>query len=155
MWTRLAYLTLSQAFNPVKVGKEWRRPMLSNRYRALLRKQFRLNNIPWIVNLPKDDSNNPRHKQPKGTLEQRNRPFHLAKIKQNVADAPQKELEYRQKAINERPLSGLDAFIQLTVPYWLTARTKEAIREEKSGKSNQQSISLQDKKRGFGAKVKK
>jgi len=54
----------------VKVGKEWHRPMLGNRYKALLRKQFRLNNIPWIVDLPKDPvANNPRHKKPKGTIE--------------------------------------------------------------------------------------
>lgn len=111
--------------------------MLGNRYKALLRKQFRLNNIPWIVDLPKDPvANNPRHKKPKGTIEQRKRPFHLAKIKANLADAPAKELEFRQKTINERPLSGFEAFVQMTVPYWLSARTKEAIREEKTGKAS-------------------
>lgn len=114
-----------------------------------------MNNIPWIVDLPKDDSKNPRHKTPKGSLEQRRRPLRLAKIKQNLADAPAKELEFRQKAINSRPLSGFEALVQLAVPYWMSARTKEAAREEKTGKSNQQPVPMQDKKRGFGAKLKK
>lgn len=156
MWTRLAYLGLSQAFKPLKVGKEWHRPMISNRYKALLRKQFRLNNIPWIVDLPNDGiTNNPRHKKPKGTIEQRKRPLRLAKIKQNMEDAPAKELEFRQKAINSRPLSGFDAFVQMAIPYWMNTKNKEAAREERTGKGIQQAVPMQDKKRGFGAKVKK
>ncbi|EGR34758.1 hypothetical protein IMG5_002310 [Ichthyophthirius multifiliis] len=96
--------------------------------------------------------------KPKGTKDQRSRPMRLAKIKQNLVEAEQKILEYRQIQINNRPLSGLDSIIQKTIPYWLSQKAKEAIiqeRQAQTGKTSKTSLlPSEDKRKTFGNKKK-
>jgi hypothetical protein len=47
VWARLLYSNLPTAFQRIKVGSTTILP-ISGRYKALLRKNFRLNGVPWI-----------------------------------------------------------------------------------------------------------
>jgi len=124
MWTRLLYMPLPQAFRPALVNGKWHRPTIGARYRNMLKYHFKANAVPWTFD-HKERGINPRHKEPKGHKFERERPIKLAKIKKALENQPEMVLKYRQDAINNRKLTGIDHAIKMTTPSFLVHRTPE------------------------------
>mmetsp|Transcript_10147 Transcript_10147/g.8681 ORF Transcript_10147/g.8681 Transcript_10147/m.8681 type:complete len:88 (-) Transcript_10147:286-549(-) len=86
MWTRLMWIDLPNALKSQKVNGKWHSPILSGRYRHLLRRQFKVAGVPWIYE-NKVQKKNPRHKKPKGKIWMLEKPIRLAKIKKALEEA--------------------------------------------------------------------
>jgi hypothetical protein len=65
VWTRLLYTTLPKAFERTRINPTTVTAPISRRYKALLRKTFRLNGVPWLYDIDVEPKMNPRHKTPK------------------------------------------------------------------------------------------
>ncbi len=63
--------------------------MISRRYQAMIRKQFRLNGVPWIYNL-KEPSQNPRDRKPKARKSEKKKEERLIKIQKALAESEKK-----------------------------------------------------------------
>ncbi len=135
MWTRLLYMPLPQAFKPNLVNGRWHRPLISARYRNMLKYHFRANAVPWTYE-NKEAKVNPRHKAPKGHKFERERPIKLAKIKKALENQPEQILKYRQEAINNRKLTGIDYAIKMAVPSFLVHRTPEMESGQMASRAN-------------------
>lgn len=138
MWTRLfAHNSLKEAFLPKFVKGKWIKPGLSGRYKQILRNEFRIAGVPWVIDpakaqpLPK---NNPRNKKPKGHKKNDLKIFKLEKIKRALMASDEAMLKYRQERLNNRRLKGMDDLVSRTLPYWINYRHDLA--EEEKEKEN-------------------
>ncbi|KRX10891.1 hypothetical protein PPERSA_12173 [Pseudocohnilembus persalinus] len=131
MWTKLLWMEFPKALKPTKFGTQRASAMISKRYQAVLKKQFRINDIPWIFQPHKSIyENNPRNRKPKGTKLERNRPLRIAKIQKNLELNEQAELDYRLNRLNNKKLTGLDLYIQKAIPSFLSNRADKAGQKE-------------------------
>eukprot|EP01017_Pseudomicrothorax_dubius_P016006 TRINITY_DN1822_c0_g1_i3.p2 TRINITY_DN1822_c0_g1~~TRINITY_DN1822_c0_g1_i3.p2 ORF type:complete len:171 (-),score=51.35 TRINITY_DN1822_c0_g1_i3:462-974(-) len=144
MWTRLLYLNLPQAMKPQRIGHGWRRAELGGRYRALLRKTFRLNGVPWIYEPVRNPEMNPYNRKPKGKKFLHSRPTRLAKIKKALADSAMTEQKLRQEKMNNRKLSGLDLLIKQVAPDLLTSHKKEGFVTAEEQRKRKEEAELKD-----------
>lgn len=89
--------------------------VISRRYQAELRKQFRANGVPWLYELkaPKEHHRDRKPKPSKRSIEKEER---LIKIQKNLAESQKKILEFRQDKMDLRPLGGIDRLIIKTLP---------------------------------------
>jgi len=119
MWSRLIYLTLDRAFQPVTKTRSWFPPALKGKYRAQLTKEFKVVGLPPLFNPPKDDSKNPRHRKPKGSkYEILHAKMRHEKVSNALLKADDEILKYRQEALNRRKYRGLDRVIKEVMPDW-------------------------------------
>lgn len=125
VWTRLLYTQLPKAFERVRVpGTNSFRSEIGNRYRAVLRKTFRLHGVPWIYDADVLKANNPRDKKPKLPRRERDRPLQLAKIEKNLEDIEAKKAAFRKQRLDGRQLAGFDKFINQVLPSLIKKDTK-------------------------------
>ena len=119
MWSRLIYLTLDRAFQPVTKTRSWFPPALKGKYRAQLTKEFKVVGLPSLFNPPKDDSKNPRHRKPKGSkYEILHAKMRHEKVSNALLKADDEILKYRQEALNRRKYRGFDRVIKEVMPDW-------------------------------------
>ncbi len=132
MWTRLMYLNLDKAFQPVIKNRKWYPPALKGKYRAMLTKEFKVAGLPPLFNPPKDDSKNPRHKKPKGSkYELLHEKMRHEKISNAILKADEEILKYRQESLNRRKYRGFDRIVKEVMPDWA-----DMVREENTNKDN-------------------
>lgn len=124
VWTKLLHTNIASAIKPSVVDGKWYRPVISARYKATLKKEFRLAGVPWIYESNALSLNNPRDKKPKGHKHEFRKPIHLAKVKKSLEDAEEAMEKYRKERLNGRRLSGMDLLIKNTVPSFMNARGK-------------------------------
>ena len=98
MWTRLFYLSAKTAFKTHLADGRLVHRALPNRYQNMLKKQFRIHNVPWTFTKLPDDAMNPRHKRPKGSK--------VDLSKQRVKRRDEQILKHRQEKLNKRKLTG-------------------------------------------------
>lgn len=125
VWTRLLYTTLPKAFERTRIpGTNTFRSQISGRYRAVLRKTFRLNGVPWIYDADLPVANNPRDRKPKLPRSERDRPLQLAKIEKNLEDIEAKKQAFRKQRLDGRALAGWDKFVNQVLPSLIKKDTK-------------------------------
>lgn len=112
MWTRLFYLSAKTAFKTHLADGRLVHRALPNRYQNMLKKQFRIHNVPWTFTKLPDDAMNPRHKRPKGSKvdlsKQRvkRRDERAKKVYSYLKTADEQILKHRQEKLNKRKLTG-------------------------------------------------
>lgn len=155
MWTRLLYLkSIPEGIKPFLDKGKWHRPIIGGRYHHYLRKQFLLNNVPWIYDKEVDSSKNPRNKKPKGHKSEKNKIIRLEKIKKALESNVENELKYRQEKLNNRKLGGMDRLMQLNLPTWIAYKPNQV--EGGSQADEDEAIYMDRKvKRSFVKKVQK
>lgn len=119
MWTKLLYVDVSKAIKPSFVQGVWRRPEISSRYKASLKKHFQLAGLPWIYESNIPTTKNPRHKKPKGHKHEMKKPIHLAKVKKALAESEEAMDKWRKERLNGRKLTGFDRMVKLTTPSFI------------------------------------
>ena len=136
VWTKLLYVDIGKAIRPNMVEGVWRRPEVSARYKATLKKHFQLEGLPWLYESNIRTTTNPRHKKPKGHKHEFKKPIHLAKVKKSLEESQEALDKFRRDRQNGRKLTGFDKIIQLTVPSFInpprksTSAQKEVSAEE-------------------------
>lgn len=150
MWTRLLYQnSLKDAFTPHFIKGRWMPPLISNRYRQMLKKEFRLAHVPWpletIGNSPKI---NPRNKKPKGHKDDQLKMIKLDKIKKAISNTDEVMLKYRQERLNNRRVRGNDYLVSKALPPWLHFNREDYFESQKEAAktSNRMSDDENDKK---------
>lgn len=133
MWTRLlGHTTLKEAFTPRKTHGKWISAPISSRYKAMLRKEFLMANVPWPLEKPK--KMNPRDKKPKGHKAEQLKIIRLERIKKSLTTSDEAMLKYRQDRLNNRRLRGLDLMVSQVIPAWLKFDREEYEEKEKEAK---------------------
>ena len=120
VWTKLIHCNLKEAIKPQYVDKVWRKPVISGRYKAMIKKEFRIAGIPWTFEkIPQ--RLNPRERAPKAKKQLKLRPIRLAQIKKAIEENELKELFYRQERLDNKDYKGLDLALETLIPYKLGA----------------------------------
>ena len=65
VWTKIPYMTLSEAIRPHFVNGVWKKAAIGARYRNVLRKEFLAAGVPWEFEQAKPERH-PFHRTPKG-----------------------------------------------------------------------------------------
>ena len=114
MWTKIPYMTLSEAMKPQFVNGVWKKAALGGRYRNVLRKEFLKAGVPWEFEQPKS-ARHPFHRAPKGNKDQRTKKERVERIIKALERQPEIQLEHRKKIAKEKPLTGLDYLAKQTM----------------------------------------
>ena len=134
MWTRLLYQSsLKEAFTPRMIKGKWIKPLISSRYKAMLKKEFQLAKVPWPLEVVA--KTNPRNKKPKGHKSETLKIIKLEKIKKTLAMNDEIILKYRQEKLNTRRLKGNDNLIAQVLPSWITFDREEYFAQKEAEKS--------------------
>lgn len=116
VWTKLLYTTLPKAFERTRINPSTITAPITARYKALLRKTYRLNGVPWLYDIDVEVKNNPRNKTPKLSKKERDRPLKLAKIEKAIEDVDAKKISFRQDRLNKKKIAGWDGFVSKVLP---------------------------------------
>ena len=119
MWTKLLHVNIGKAIKPQIVDGARHRAVISARYKAMLKKQYRIAGVPWIYESNVSTAVNPRHKKPKGHKHEFKMPIHLAKVKQALESSEEAMEKYRKERLQGRRLTGLNRLIKNTIPPYL------------------------------------
>ena len=148
MWTRLLYLTYTQA---TKRGKQypiknWEAPYLSNRYRGLLAKEFRRLGLPVYWKNKRFDLSR-KHDHPKTQkLKLAKKLEREMKIKQLLEKADDEIDKYRQTWVNNRKNKGFEMVLDQIIPDWIES-AKNMEKDHKVGGRNKDEQDLSSMKK--------
>lgn len=106
---------IHKAMQRVVPGETMEELHISKRYQGELRKQFRINGVPWIYDL-KERGPNPRDRPPKSSKALAEKLERLKKIQKNMLENEKKKTQFRQDKLDARPLGGIDKLIAKTLP---------------------------------------
>ena len=98
---------------PQFVNGKWRKPEISGRQKAELKKYFHQCGLPWIYEQPKPfvHANSVYNKRPKPTLVERNFEQRLATIRKNLSTQDERLEKLRQENLDKQPLKGLEKIL--------------------------------------------
>lgn len=118
MWTKIPYMTLSEAVRPHFVNGVWKKAALGSRYRNVLRKEFLKAGVPWeFEGQQTKPAKHPFHRAPKGNKDQRTKKERVERIIKALERQPEIQLEHRKKMAKDKPLTGLDFLTKQTLIY--------------------------------------
>lgn len=120
VWTKLIHCDLATAIKPMFKNGSWHKPIISGRYKAMVKKEFRIAGLPWLYE-PPSTKMNPRDKAPKMKKQLKLKPVRLARIKQALKENEGNELKYRQDRLDSKYPKGFDLAIDTLIPYKLGA----------------------------------
>ena len=154
MWTRLLFQSsLKSAFAPQLINGKWIKPPISNRYKQMLRKEFRLALVPWPLEVLK--KKNPRNKKPKGHKAEQIKVIKLEKIKKMLTTNDDIMLKYRQEKLNSRKLKGVDKLVSLALPSWISFDREEYMAAQKDAEKKGNNFREEGEEKGKKKKFKK
>lgn len=136
VWTKLLHVQLPQAISSSVVKGRYIKPMFSNRWKNVLRKEFTIQGVPWTYEPVKEDTVNPRDKTPKRPKWIRNKALRLSELKSLIEKNDQIVAEYRREHLNNRKYKGVARFIKEFTPSWLSYMRAAANSKGPSSKSS-------------------
>lgn len=122
---RMTAAEAGAALKPALVDGKWKRPLLSGRKAALVKKQAARNGLvgQWVPGeggwLEAWDRAQKHHvmRPPKGHKHQRNEFDRVKKVQAALAAMPAKIAEHKKAVKAAKPLKGLDKWLNETDPY--------------------------------------